>query len=369
MKTDRSIHSDLAIPPGEYLEEVIEALGMSKTDLARRMGRPASKLSHIFNGTKAITPETSLQLELVTGVPAHVWNGLEAEYQLARARAEARDNEAALKLESSLVSKYRYADLARAGAVQATRSWKDKVAELRRFFGVASLAIVPDLDGYTPAFRLGRGQAGVSPHALAAWLRMGELEARSIDCAPYDSVALERLIEELRVLTGRAHDAAVAELRSLLAGTGVALVLSRHLPGTRAHGATFWPARGKAVLMITTRGAYEDIFWFSLFHELCHVLRHGRNSTFIEGIDGVDALQQREQEADRFARDVLIPPRRFKLFMDRGDLSATAVRAFAADIGVDAGIVVGRLQHEHAIGYSMHNALRRRCGREGPVNG
>jgi HTH-type transcriptional regulator/antitoxin HigA len=88
MATDGVAHSDLAVPPGTYLEEVLEELGMSKDELARRMGRPASKLSHIFSGSKAITPETALQLENVVGVPVHIWTGLEAEYRLTLAKNE-----------------------------------------------------------------------------------------------------------------------------------------------------------------------------------------------------------------------------------------------------------------------------------------
>ena len=83
MMTDTHLYSDLAIPPGEYLEEVIAELGMSKEELARRMNRPAARLSAIYKGEKAMTPETALQLEKVVGVPAHLWIGLESEYRLA----------------------------------------------------------------------------------------------------------------------------------------------------------------------------------------------------------------------------------------------------------------------------------------------
>ncbi len=86
--TNAGIRSDLAIPPGEYLEEVSRELGRTKGELARRMDRPASKLSPIFKGPKAITPETALQLEKVVGVPAHIWTGLEAEYLLTLTRQE-----------------------------------------------------------------------------------------------------------------------------------------------------------------------------------------------------------------------------------------------------------------------------------------
>ena len=84
MMIRENILSDMAIPPGEYLEEVISEMGMTKNELAQRMSRPAPKLSAIFTGDKAITPNTALQLEKVVGVPAHIWTGLEAEYRLTQ---------------------------------------------------------------------------------------------------------------------------------------------------------------------------------------------------------------------------------------------------------------------------------------------
>ena len=60
-------------------------MGMSQAELARRMGRPVQAISEIVNGIKSITPDTALQLEQVLGVPAQIWTGLEAEYQLTKA--------------------------------------------------------------------------------------------------------------------------------------------------------------------------------------------------------------------------------------------------------------------------------------------
>lgn len=78
--TDRDLHSDLAVPPGEFLEEVVSELGMVEDELARRIGQPAMALSSIFRGT------TAIQLEKVVGVPANIWLGLESEYRLALAQ-------------------------------------------------------------------------------------------------------------------------------------------------------------------------------------------------------------------------------------------------------------------------------------------
>jgi HTH-type transcriptional regulator/antitoxin HigA len=76
----------VAIPPGEHLADTLRELGMSQSELARKIGRPVQAINQIVNGSKGITAETALQLEDATGVPAHVWVRLEGDYRLNRAR-------------------------------------------------------------------------------------------------------------------------------------------------------------------------------------------------------------------------------------------------------------------------------------------
>ncbi len=86
MATEKELHSDLAVPPGEYLEEVTGELGMTKDELARRMGLRATELGAVFRGTTPLTSDAAMQLEKAVGVPANIWLGLEGEYRLALAR-------------------------------------------------------------------------------------------------------------------------------------------------------------------------------------------------------------------------------------------------------------------------------------------
>ena len=76
----------MAIPPGEYLAEEIEAREISQKELAGRMGRPVNAINEIINGKKAITADTALQLEAVMPeIPARFWLNLETDYQLTKA--------------------------------------------------------------------------------------------------------------------------------------------------------------------------------------------------------------------------------------------------------------------------------------------
>jgi len=360
----QEVHSDLPIPPGEYLAEIIAELGMTKDELAKRMNRPAAKLSAIFAGDKAITSDTALQLEKVVGVPAHIWTGLEAEYRLTLARLQEAREHQQLQDESELITKFCYKELAELGFVAKKTKPLEKVAELQRFFGVTSLRNITDLRRYQAAFRSARRKR--SPEALTAWLRIGEVKGQKTVCAPFDINKLERTLQELRSLTLRAPEQFEPELHKILADAGVVLVLAPHLSKTYAHGATFWLGRDKAVLMLTLRGSWADIFWFSLFHELGHILLHLSKQEVILESDEVETEnlsckdQAHESEANQFATDTLIPPEAYKNFVESGSFYRGDIERFASQVDIDTGIVVGRLQHDDHIQKSWHNQLRSR---------
>lgn len=359
MTTEQTYHSDMAIPPGEFLEEVIDDLGMSKDDLARRMNRPASKLSAIFRGDKAITPDTALQLEKVVGVPAHVWTGLESEYRLTLAQQQQAAEEDRLKKEQHYVTKFCYRDLVRFGYVLKKTKATEKVRELQQFFGVTSLETVVRLNRYKPAFRVWEKKRDKrSWESTATWLRMGELEAHKIFCKPFNKQYIRKSINDIRAMTLESPQLFKDNLTTLLAESGVAFVILPHLPKTYAHGATFWQGKNKAVILLTIRGSWADMFWFSLFHEIGHLLLHGRQEMFLENEGLTDIVK--EEEADLFACHTLIPEKYYQQFCRRQLFYKDDIIHFARDIGIHPGIVVGRLQHDDLIEQSWHNDLRER---------
>jgi len=353
METER-IYSDLAIPPGEYLLEASEELGLKQADLANRMGRPVQAINEIVKGTKAITADTALQLEEVLGVPAHIWTGLEADYQLIRARQQAQ---ASIEAEAKDIGRFPYAEMANFGWVTKTRKAVEKVVELRRFFGVASLDNLADVKSYAPAFRKAKHN-NLSHEALAAWLRAGALGADKIETQPFDKKALTALLPEIRQYTFQSPADFLPLLVQRLAQVGVALVVLPHLKNTYTHGATFWVRPDKAVLIMTIRGSWADIFWFSLFHEIGHILKHGKKMFLEDGAANAE-MQIKEDEADAFACETLIPSKKYQAFLNRRDVSAGAIAAFADEIGIAPGVVTGRLQHDKKLAPNFHHYRER----------
>ncbi len=358
MTNDQAYGSDLPVPPGEYLEEVLDELGMSKDELARRMNRPASKLSAIFKGKKAVTPSTSLQLEKVVDVPAHIWLGLESDYRIALARRQEEKERERLKEESFLIRPFCYSTLVKLGAVKKYTKREDKVKALQKFFGVTSLYNVKNVARYAAAFRCGRSRRERSPEAVAAWLRLGEVKAGKIICREFSKKRVKDSLEEIRQMTFQSPEVFLPKLTSLLADCGIAFTLCPHFPGTYVNGAVFPLGRGRIVVMMTLRGKWADIFWFSLFHELGHVVLHDRRTVIVECEEGNRERKKMEDEADDFAAETLVSSDKWSVFIRRRSFGKASIEKFAADVGIAPGIIAGRLQREGYLRHSRRNDLR-----------
>ena len=74
--------------PGEHLAEQLEALDMSAAELARQLGVPTNRITHILNGQRAITGDTALRLGHFFGTSAEFWLNLQKLYELRVAERE-----------------------------------------------------------------------------------------------------------------------------------------------------------------------------------------------------------------------------------------------------------------------------------------
>jgi addiction module HigA family antidote len=349
------VWSDLAVPPGELLQEELGAIGMTQQEFAMRTGRPAQVINEIIRDKKRITHETALEFEKVLGIPAYFWVNLEADYQLTQARL--RDQEE-LRRQEEWLKEFPVREMEKREWIPRHTEKIDKVRELLRFLGAASFPAWRHTMETVLGYRI-TPHANVSEGALAVWLRKGELEGRERDTASYDETRLRQALSVVRTLTMEEPEAFVPRTQDLCGEAGVAVVFIPELPRSGAHGAARWLTQEKGLIQLSLRRKTNDHLWFTFFHEACHVLRHRVREIHIDGLNGGDAA---EEEANTFARDVLIPPGAWAAFVQEGALGRADVMRFARDVGIAPGIVVGRLQHEGLIAWTALNDLKVRFG-------
>lgn len=134
----------------------------------------------------------------------------------------------------------------------------------------------------------------------------------------------------------------------LLGEVGVTVVVERHLDKTHLDGAAMLLDKRHPVIGMTLRHDRLDNFWFVLFHELGHVIRH-RSTGLADGFfdDEVASLDLAlEQEADDFARNALIPDEVWSSSFVRYSSDVEKIKAFADRLGIHPAIVAGRIRRE-----------------------
>lgn len=335
--------TDYAVPTGEYVEEWLDEHDMTRAELARRTGVSRKHITTVIAGAP-VTPDFAMRLELVTGVPAQRWLALEAQY---RADLERLGLIHSLAADAELLARFgqSFTYLRHHGIVSGTmRRPGELVMELMAFFGVGSPdALVPG--NLIPQVSFHQSHAFTAEDAsLATWLRMAGHVAREQPLQrAYDPVALTEALPEIRSLSRTLQDAPFSFVERL-ERVGVKVVVQPEVRGCRAYGATFWEA-DRPIIVVSTRGKTDGSLWFTLFHEICHVLRHP-HGTYVEGAEHTASNDQREEEANLFAEDQLIPVEarvRFALLRTDRELAS-----FAEAEEISPGVVVHLLHfHEH----------------------
>ena len=82
------------IHPGEVLlEEFLKPMGISQYRLAQAIHVPPRRINEIVHGKRGISADTAIRLSRYFGTSAELWLGLQADYDLERAREEMGDVE------------------------------------------------------------------------------------------------------------------------------------------------------------------------------------------------------------------------------------------------------------------------------------
>lgn len=336
----------IATPPGATIKEQLEYRGMSQREFAKRMDYSEKFISQLINGQVELTPNTAHRLEMVLGVPSAFWMNLEARYREKLLQVE---EENSIDEDIQIAKKFPYAQMARLGWVEPTRSAVEKVYELRKYFEVVRLSLLGE-ERLAPGIAYRRQkETAESEYALLAWAQKAKIDAREITTGKINVGKLEEYVPKLRELTTMDPADFQPLLVSLLADCGIATVFLPHLEHTFLNGATFYDG-SKIVLALTLRGADADKFWFSLFHELAHVIYGHIGQT-------TGATEEEEHAANAFARDTMIPPEAYAQLV-AGNKTRGSVESLANEIGIAPGIVVGRLQKDGYLSYSQLNGLK-----------
>lgn len=353
MTKTQSFEPDWASAPGETVGDILRERGLSASELADRLEKPVEQIEALLEGRTSFTIELARRLEEVLGGSVEFWMARDYQYRedVARLRSD----------EENWLNELPLSDMVRFGWLSSEPHPTDELKTCLEFFDVPTVEKWREKYLETPQLAALRTSPSfeTQPAALAAWLRQGDIEASDIETQPWDPDQFRETLTAVRGLTRDKYPSNfIPELQNRCAATGVAVVVLPAPSGCRASGATRFLEEDKALLLLSFRHLTDDHFWFTFFHEAGHLALHGKDSLHVEGVDGALSPQE-EEEADRFAENILIPPEYRQEMLDL-PVNGKKVIRFARKVGISPGIVVGQLQHHGKIDYDTLNGLKRR---------
>jgi HTH-type transcriptional regulator / antitoxin HigA len=358
MATTLEIAKSLLSPPGDTIQEHIEFIGMSQAELAERMGRPKEKINDIIKGREPITTSTAFQLEKVLGIPASFWLNRENTYRKELYELVQQEE---LEKEKDWLSAFPLNEMKKLGWLPDTKEKHVLVDNLLKFFCVASTIEWERIyleQLVSVAFRVSLAHTK-SPHAIAVWLRRGEIQASEIDIEAFDKKKFRDALTEVKELAFIMPSDFTIQLKNICSKCGVALVFTKNLPKAPISGATRW-FHNKPIIQLSGRFKTNDHFWFTFFHEAAHIILHGKKDIFLENVEGTAVDQDKEEEANVFAAKLLLSENEMQQIIDAAPLDEKKINAFAKKFRIPAGVIIGRLQHFKLIPFHIGNKFRQK---------
>jgi HTH-type transcriptional regulator / antitoxin HigA len=332
--------------PGRILMRELEARGWTQKDLAAIIGRPIQTINEIIQAKKQITPETALELAEAFGTSAEFWTNLETKYRLHLAKKEGQGRNIARK--SQLYSLAPISELTKRGWIQAADSIEELERNVCEFFGIDAIDTPPRL---AINFRCSQERNPESTAQLA-WVKQVENLVQQQTVALFDRQRLQAAVLEILKLAEKPKD--VPQIPELLRSLGVYFVIVPHLSKTYLDGAAFYLEKNP-VAALTLRYDRIDSFWFTLMHELGHIVA-GHQGSYLDDLGNL-AVNDEESEANQLAANWLIDPIALQEFVatHQPRFSRKAIEQFAQEQKRHPGIILGRLHNDGVI---HHRNLR-----------
>ena len=359
METKKTgISRDLIIHPGETIAEVLEDRGITQAELATQTGVSPAYISNVISGKKDISGKFAMGLEYALGVPKSFWLNLQANYEaeLLEFNEKATITEEEREVKKSLRDVIKHLRIN--GVIQVSRNTDETILSLRKALQMSNLVNLKDLVS-GGVFRMSSNTT-VDPCVLGAWLRLCQIsgEKSHLD-RQFRAENMNNLISEIKQIMLDQNNNLLDQLTKTMQKYGIDFSIAQNFRGAPVHGYISRKSSGAFQMVLTIRGAFADIFWFSLFHEIGHIA-NGDVTKTSKFIDVVNQADEKELAADTFARDVLLDPESYEQFIGASDFSIDAICKYAAEQDVMPYIVIGRLQKEKYLAYSNYSAYKLR---------
>lgn len=348
VKNSVGLSREYIIHPGETLSEVLEDREMTQRELAVRTGMTEKHISTVIRGQKGISAAFAKKLEYALGIETAFWMNLQAIYDREILEFEELNNITDKEISVLSHLKEVIKNWISLGWLDSETNQASLVLDLRKSLGISNLVDIPKIT-FSGAFRAQRKNKNIDPYILFAWQRMCELLAQNSDVTEeVDTDKLREKISDIKKVMFMKPNQIQKELTDIFSECGIIFRIVPNFIGAPVQGFIKKSENEKPlILCMTLRQKFIDIFWFTLFHEIAHILNGDTKQEFID-FDSVSG--EIEQRADKMAGEFLINTNDYKTFVNSKEYNhSLGIKNFAKSQNVKEYIILGRLMNDKII--------------------
>lgn len=337
--------------PGITIGEKLDELNMGPKEFAIRTGKPEKTIIAILNGNSSITPEMAVQFEYVLKIPAHYWLNLQRHYDEFNVREELRSH---LTENYNWASKFPIAELVKKGWIPFCKTKEEKVVAMLNFFEFSSPKAWENYyfnQQLKVAFKISLANLK-SPYAISAWLRQGQIQASRLEAQPFNEKQFKNSIVKIKNIIYHHPKDLFQQLQAVCLDAGVKLVYTPCISKAPISGCTRW-LNDTPLIQLSGRFQRNDSFWFTFFHEMGHILLHGKKDIFLEDMSYTEKDLVKEEEANEFASKQLLSKEVEKAIVNRMPINEKELLELAEFFNTHPAIIIGRLQHLNILPYTF----------------
>lgn len=331
----------IAFHPGYYIKELVENSELTQEDFAKRLDTTPKNLSLLIRGEQSLSIDIAMKLARLVGTTIDYWLNLQNAYNTLI--AEFKSDEELIK-EREIFDNLDYSYFRDNFKLPNLPRKKDEqIVCVRNFLNVATLTTLAKRDMAVSFRKSNTSLTEASTIKANAMVQIAANIALKTNAPKFNKKTFEHAVEYALSLT-KNHRDFYSLIKKRFLDAGVIFVILPNIPGSKTNGATK-KIGDNILLMVSDRRLYSDVFWFTLFHEIGHIMNGDYGISF--------ELEEGEIEdiANKYAADTLIPPMQYCAFVKEGIFNSITIRKFAENINRDPGIVLGRLQNDKKVQY------------------
>lgn len=342
------------VPTGTILKEYMESRNITQKDMAESIGVSEKFVSNLINGKSKLSEEVALNLEKIfPDIKAEFWLDIEQNYRLTLLRQRQEKNETIFDLRE-IANEYKF-NYVFQGLGYDIRT---QAREMLKLLGEKSFKDVEDkLDKLNYSFM----EDGGNNKTIYVWLKLCEYELDiQNDLDKLGEFNLEKFKSNLPILKQIIYtenfEMAEKNIRKYLNFFGIPLVIMDAVPTAKVRGATT-VLNNRPVIFLSKRYKLLSVFYFTLVHELMHIINGNINEKYHIDFDN----EEIEILTNQQARDFFVDKEQYEKFVEKTEktnIDLENLLAFSNTQKVIPEIIVSFLEHDKIIDYSKFHYLK-----------